>query len=271
MSGTPFVTTPSALYETTGMPASIAFLTGVVNDVALITVVAMPLALAEIAVLKYVTISVALEVVNPPNFGAGRSSSAAASFMPFWVGTKNRFVVTWLTNQNSHAGVFGKFPAVAFAVLVPPLAVVPDEPHAASSAEAAAVALTSPVPLSSFRRVGPSFMLRVSIASSTFGSTLSIWASIISLGRVCPLAAGRAECPPGWVAANRGRGPCPQEHPGGRARLCRHGHLVGSCHDPCPPGSCLRPLHLRSGSRQRPIGRSDVSAHIYAAISLTRP
>ena len=31
--------------------------------------------------------------------------------MPDWVGTKNRFVVTWLTNQNFHAGVFGKLPA----------------------------------------------------------------------------------------------------------------------------------------------------------------
>src|SRR5215471_1237760 len=235
MSGTPFVTTPSALYETTGMPASIAFLTGVVNDVALITVVAMPLALAEIAVLKYVTISVASEFVDPPNFGAGRSSSAAASFMPFWVGTKNRFVVTWLTNQNSHAGVFGKFPAVAFAVLLS-LAEVPDEPHAASSAEAAAVALTSPVPLISFRRVGPSFMLRVSIASSTFGSTLSIRASIISLGRMCPVAAGRAECSPGQVAASGGRGRSSQDLPAaghGQAdtvtwwdRVMTHAHLA---------------------------------------------
>jgi hypothetical protein len=47
-----------------------------------------------------------------------------------------------------------------------------EELHAASSADAAAVALTSPVPASSFRRVGPSFMLSVSIASSTFGGTL---------------------------------------------------------------------------------------------------
>jgi hypothetical protein len=30
------------------------------------------------------------------------------------------------------------------------------------------------VPVSSFRRVGPSFMLRVSIASSTLGSTFLI-------------------------------------------------------------------------------------------------
>src|SRR5215831_14188291 len=149
------------------MPASIAFLTGVVNEVALITVVAMPAALPEIAVLKYVTISVALEVVDPPNFGAGRSSSAAASFMPFWVGTKNRFVVTWLTNQNCHAGVAGKLPAVFFAAF----AVVLDVLHAASRAEAAALALTRPVPPSSVRRVGPSFMFSVSTASSTLGST----------------------------------------------------------------------------------------------------
>jgi hypothetical protein len=45
-----------------------------------------------------------------------------------------------------------------------------EELHAASRAEAAADALTSPVPFSNRRRVGPSFMLSVSIASSTLGS-----------------------------------------------------------------------------------------------------
>src|ERR1019366_8068848 len=44
-------------------------------------------------------------------------SSAASSWNPYWVGTKNGLVVTWLTNQNCHAGVFGKLPAVLFAVL----------------------------------------------------------------------------------------------------------------------------------------------------------
>jgi hypothetical protein len=46
-----------------------------------------------------------------------------------------------------------------------------DEVQAAISAEAAAVALNSPAPSSSLRREGPSFMFRVSIASSTTGST----------------------------------------------------------------------------------------------------
>ena len=60
-----------------------------------------------------------------------------------------------------------KFPAALEAAL--PL--VPDDPHAASNADAAAVADTSPVPVSNFRRDGPSFIFSVSIASSTFGST----------------------------------------------------------------------------------------------------
>jgi hypothetical protein len=93
------------------------------------------------------------------------------------VGTKNGLVVTWLTKVNFHGGVDGKFPAAELAglVLVLPLLLV--EEQAASSAEAAAVALTRPVPVSSFRRVGPSFMLSVWIASSTLGSTFLIAAS----------------------------------------------------------------------------------------------
>jgi hypothetical protein len=46
-----------------------------------------------------------------------------------------------------------------------------DEVQAAISAEAAAVALNSPAPSISRRRVGPFVMFRVSIASSTTGST----------------------------------------------------------------------------------------------------
>src|SRR5215469_4531122 len=119
----------------------------------------------------------AIEFCEPPQLGVGRPSSAAASWNPYWVGTKNGFVVTWLTNQNFHAGVLGKLPAAdvaAFALLL-------FEPQAASRADAAAVALTSPVPLSSRRRVGPSFMFSVSIASSTLGST-----SFIANLRVSP-------------------------------------------------------------------------------------
>src|SRR5262249_1839950 len=75
-----------------------------------------------------------------------------------------------LTIQNCHYGVLVNFAAPAFAAS---LVLLLDE-HAASRADAAAVALMSPVPLSSVRRVGPSFMFRVSTASSTLGSTFLI-------------------------------------------------------------------------------------------------
>jgi hypothetical protein len=80
-----------------------------------------------------------------------------------------------LTNQNCQGGVEGKFPTVAFAAdddapLVGVALLVLDEVQAAMSAEAAAVALNRPAPSSSRRREGPSFMFRVSIASSTTGS-----------------------------------------------------------------------------------------------------
>ena len=84
--------------------------------------------------------------------------------------------MTWLTNQNCQAGVAGKFPATAFAAADDVAACVGvallelDEVHAAISAEAAAVALNRPAPSISRRREGPSFMFRVSIASSTTGS-----------------------------------------------------------------------------------------------------
>src|SRR5579875_2236133 len=149
----------------TGMPALIAFPTGVVNEVELMTVVAMPAAFAEIAVWMALTIVETAEFVDPVHFGVGRPNSAAASANPYWVGPKKLFVVTWLTNQNCHFGVLGKFPASLAADLAA------DDPQALSSAAAAALALTSPVPSSRRRRVGPSFMLMVSIASSTFGST----------------------------------------------------------------------------------------------------
>src|SRR5262249_9973958 len=144
------------------MPAFMAFFTGVVNAGGRITAAAIPFAFAEMAALVALTISGTLEFAEPTKEGLGIPSSAAASCSPYWVGTKNGLVVTWLTKVNFHGGVDGKFPA-AFAVLVLlPLLLVDEQ--AASSAEAAAVALTRPVPVSSFRRVGPSFMLSVWIA-----------------------------------------------------------------------------------------------------------
>src|SRR5256885_185384 len=108
----------------------------------------MPSALPEIAVFMYCTICGTFELAEPPHLGFGMPSSAAASSKPYWVGTKNGFVVTWFTNQKFHLGVFGKSPATSVAA-APPL----DEEQAASSADAAAVALTSPVPFSRRRRV----------------------------------------------------------------------------------------------------------------------
>ena len=72
--------------------------------------------------------------------------------------------------------------------LVEPALLVEDEEQAEISADAAAVALNSPAPLSSLRRAGPSFILRVSMASSTTGSTLSfIWTSVeLSRDTRCP-------------------------------------------------------------------------------------
>ncbi len=89
------------------MPALIAFPTGVVNEVELVSVVAIPAALADTAELIAETISDATEFAEPVHFGTGRPNSAAASAIPYWVGTKKLLVVTWLTNQNCHAGVFG--------------------------------------------------------------------------------------------------------------------------------------------------------------------
>src|SRR5260370_5881829 len=149
------------------MPALMALATGVVKAVALITATAIPFAFAEMAAVVALTICGTLEVADPVQEGLGRPSSAAASCSPYWVGTKNGLVVTWLTKANFHAGVFGKFPTVFLAAL----AVVLDPPQAVSRADAAADALNSPVPASSLRRVGPSFMFSVSIASSTLGST----------------------------------------------------------------------------------------------------
>src|SRR5262249_60178656 len=111
----------------------------------------LPVAFDELGELGALTISGMLALSEPVQAGLGIFSSAAASARPYWVGTKNGLVVTWLTKVNFHAGVDGKSPAVCLAVL--PLVVGLDE-QAASSAEAAAGALTRPVPGSSFRRGG---------------------------------------------------------------------------------------------------------------------
>src|ERR1700730_5520769 len=116
------------------------------------------------------------ELGSPPQFGVGRPSRAAASAYPYLVGVKNSFVSAWFTNQNFQEGVFGKLPATAAAPdsVIFRVLLLLAEVHAVRRAEAAAVALTRPVPASSLRRDGPSFMFSVCIASSTLGSIFFI-------------------------------------------------------------------------------------------------
>src|SRR5690242_2654600 len=154
------------------MPWDSAWLIGLTNAVAETTVVAMP---GEPAVIAALMADSMVEFVGwvdraPVQAGVGRPSSAAASAKPYWVGVKNELSVTWHTNVNFHLGVVGKLPAAALAVAVGAAPLELDELQAAISAEAAAVALNRPAPSSSRRREGPSFMFRVSIASSTTGS-----------------------------------------------------------------------------------------------------
>src|SRR6266508_294638 len=162
----------SALYETTGMTASSAWLTGALKAFLSTTASAIPSALAEIAALVAFTISATTASFEPVHWKS-QLSSAQASWAPYWVGVKNGLVVTWLTNTNFHLGVEGKSPEPAAAALPPDGS---SEPQAASSAEAASVALARPVPFSSRRRViglSPS----VSTACSTAGSTLDMGTS----------------------------------------------------------------------------------------------
>src|SRR6266516_5659285 len=150
------------------MPASSALSTGSPNALVSTTATARPSTLADTEAFSAFTISVALDVFEPVH-RYSQPSSAQASAAPYWVGTKNGFVVTWLTKVNFHFGVSGKSPAL-------PLAAAPDlfvQP--ASSAEAASVVLNSPAPPSRRRRVTAG-RSRVSTASATVGSIRGIGA-----------------------------------------------------------------------------------------------
>src|SRR5437764_13290532 len=90
-------TAPSALYATTGMPFPSARLIGASKADLSTTQTAIPSALALIAALKALIISPTSAFVEPVHVKP-TLTSAAASEAPYWVGTKNGFVVTWLTN-----------------------------------------------------------------------------------------------------------------------------------------------------------------------------
>ena len=91
------------------MPASNAWLIGSLKASRSTRATAIPSALPAIAASKASTISGMSEVSEPVHWN-DVPSSAEASSAPYCVGTKNGFVVTWLTNTKSHAGVSGKLP-----------------------------------------------------------------------------------------------------------------------------------------------------------------
>ena len=91
------------------MPAASAWSIGSLNASRSTSATAIPSALPAIAASKASTISGMSEVSEPVHWNEV-PSSAEASSMPYWVGTKNGFVVTWLTNTKFHSGVSGKLP-----------------------------------------------------------------------------------------------------------------------------------------------------------------
>ena len=70
----------------------------------------MPSASAAIAASKALTISPMSEVSEPVHCDVGTEQRRGV-LDAVLVGTKNGFVVTWLTNTKFHSGVSGKFPA----------------------------------------------------------------------------------------------------------------------------------------------------------------
>src|SRR5687767_11112693 len=91
------------------MPASSARSTGSPKASLSTTANARPSALLVIAVLQASTISATTELTEPVHWYSVPSSLLASS-APYWVGTKNGFVVTWQTKLNFHFGVCGKLP-----------------------------------------------------------------------------------------------------------------------------------------------------------------
>src|ERR671938_1198673 len=116
-------TAPSALYETTGMPASSALSTGERKALLSTTASAMPSALDEIALLVAFTISATIEFCEPVHWKL-QPSSVHASAAPYWVGVKNGFVVTWQTKTNFQFGVLGNGPAAGAAAELDPVLVL---------------------------------------------------------------------------------------------------------------------------------------------------
>ena len=129
------------------MPAASALSVGPLKAFWSVMAIAMPSALPAIAVLKALTISETFAVSDPVHWNL-HLSSAQASSAPYCVGTKNGFVVTWLTKTKLYSGVSGKLPAPALPLLAA-LSSSLDLPHAASAVASRA----APPPASAVLRV----------------------------------------------------------------------------------------------------------------------
>ena len=131
------------------MPAASALSVGALNAFWSTRQTAMPSAFAEIAAFIALTISLTSAVFEPVHWNVVLTSALASS-MPYWVGVKNGFVVTWLTNTNLYFGVGGKLPAPPFDAAAPLSLLLLsslDLPQAASAAASA-----TPPPAIALRR-----------------------------------------------------------------------------------------------------------------------
>src|SRR3954467_6918995 len=120
------------------MPASSALSVGALNAFGSTRQTAMPSAFAEMAAFIALTISLTSAVFEPVHWNVVLTSALASS-MPYCVGVKNGFVVTWLTNTNLYFGVTGKLPAPPVEAAAPSLLLLSslDLPQAASAAASA--------------------------------------------------------------------------------------------------------------------------------------
>src|SRR3954451_23743732 len=91
------------------MPASSALLVGPLNALVSTSATAMPSALELIALFIALTIWPTLLLSEPVHWYV-QPSSLQASSAPYFVGTKNGFVVTWLTNTNLYFFGAAKMP-----------------------------------------------------------------------------------------------------------------------------------------------------------------
>src|SRR3954471_19833977 len=131
------------------MPASSALSVGPLNALLSTSATAMPSALELMALFIALTICPTLLLSDPVHWYE-QPSSLQASSAPYFVGTKNGFVVTWLTNTNLYFfGAANTSVPLLWAVLV--AGVLPSPPHAAMAVLTRAAA----PPVSAARRVKP--------------------------------------------------------------------------------------------------------------------